>query len=110
MVSEDMLQAHIHISAARAVQRLLCARSPRNVPSHVVKAGTTVWVYGNTSAQNDPARWVKTKMIEAKEHEVVCRRCSCGAPMHVAYEDIKIAPNDERTHKMLRCSLEDILA
>ena len=109
LVTPDLLDAHREQVALRALQRLLKARKPNTVPTHVLQPGTPIWVFFDSSKQNETARWVSAKVVEAQQHMVLARRSSKGPPMKVAYEDLRLAPSGELTRELLAGSLEETL-
>lgn len=104
-----MIDSHVEMAATRALQKLLSSRMPNLSTKAVLKKGMDVWVWYNTSAQNDPARWVEEKLIEVGDHIVTCRRSNRGSPMRVAHEDVRVTPRDKFSRDLLRDSLEDVL-
>jgi len=109
IVSQELLDAYREQVSIRAIQRMLKARNPETAPVRELKPGTKVWVYFNTSKQNEPTRWVSATVVEAQKNLVLCRRSNRGPPMSVAYEHIRIAPSDPLTAELMSCTLEEEL-
>lgn len=73
------------------------------------KKGERVWVYYNTSAQNDRERWVSARVVEAAPHGLKCRRLNKRPPMTAAHEKFRIAPKGKLASELLDKTLEDEL-
>lgn len=109
VVPQELLDAQVQMSAARAVQRLLKAQNPPLTGRDTLPRGTLVWVYYNTSKQNEPVGWVRAVVESAGEHVVRCRRSKRGPPMMVAYEHIRLAPTGELARDMTEGTLESCM-
>lgn len=107
MVSEAILVAHKEQVATRTLQRLLHSRAPDTVKKDLFNPGDPVWVFYNTSKQNERVEWIRAKVVSTEDHALVARRSARGPPMIVAYEDVRFAPRGELTTELLACSLED---
>lgn len=110
VVSQEMIDAHTEVCANRALHRVLKSRSPKLVRSAMLKKGTRIWVFHNTSSQNIPKTWVEATVIDTSPHYVKCRRSQRGRPMTVAYEHVRIAPNNKLARELLENSLEEQIA
>lgn len=108
-VTTEILNAYKRTSANRAIHRLLKSHDNHLIHPSSLPPGTKIWVYYNTSAQNDPTRWVRATVAEALPHFVKCRRSKKGPPMTVAYEDIRLVPDDQLAEELQTHVLEDIL-
>lgn len=109
IVTQDILDAHCEQVALRAIQKLLRSRNNHTIPANILKPGTDVFVFYNTSSHSVRTEWIRAKVVEAKRDQVLCRRSNHGRAMGVAYEDIRIAPKGQLTEELLSRSLEDEL-
>lgn len=110
VVTPELLEAHREQVSIRAIHRILKARVPHTIPTRVLKPGTKVWVYFNTSKQNEATRWLAATVVEAQKDFVLCRRSKHGRPMSIAYEDLRLAPTGPLTKELLACTLEEELS
>lgn len=108
VVPSNLLIAYKQTSASRAVNKLLRSHQHLPLTRQCLPAGTDVWIYYNTSKQNERTRWVKGKVVETHQHYVTCRRSMKGQPMKVAYEDIRLAPKGELAAELQAPLVEDI--
>ena len=108
-VPQQLLDAHKEQEATRALERTLRARRPHTVTRTALPPGTEIWFYHHSSKNNEPNCWLRAKVIKATEHIVYARRTSRGPPLQLAYEDIRITPNNELAQQLLRNSLEEAL-
>ncbi len=110
VVPEDILSAHKQTVASRALQKVLKSHD-NGMPSHLtLKKGMKIWVYYNTSKQNDPVRWIGATVIESTPFFVRCRRAEKGPPMTVAHEHVRLAPQCELAQELQEGILEDVLS
>lgn len=70
VVTPELLTAHVETKAIRALQRVSRSNARCLVTPDMIKSGQYAWVYYNTSAANQPARWVKARVVEALPHMV----------------------------------------
>lgn len=91
-VTQELLDAHVEVAATRAINKLMRSKIKTLPNRSSLPTGTNVWVFYNTSAQNDHAILVEATVVKAHEHFLLCRRAKKGPPMRVAYEDLRIAP------------------
>lgn len=110
LVSQELLDAHVEIMASRAIQRVLQSKQPNLLQREALSSGTKIWVYFNTSKQNDPERWLQATVVEAGEHQVKCRRSRRGPPMCVAYNHIRLVPTGELAQELMEGTLEGVMA
>lgn len=73
-VPTEMLEAHIQVSATRAVQKALRSNRSKVVQQNALKPGTKVWIFYNSSKQNERVRWIPARVVSAEKHIVMCRR------------------------------------
>lgn len=109
-VHKYILEAHIKVMASRAVQKSLFCKSPNTTPQDAYKKGLRIFVYYNTTKQNDLERWIKARLLSTGTHMLKCRCTAKGPPMTVAYDHVRIAPNSELARELMFDSLEDILS
>lgn len=109
-VSQEMLDAHIELTATRALQRLLRNRAPSRLPPSALTQGQWVYVFYKTSKQNVRVEWVEAQVVRPLQHYVECRRSGRGPLMRVAYEHLRIKPQSALAQDMAKKSLEDELA
>lgn len=107
VVSSEMVDAYISHEATRAINRAMSSRKPSEISSHALPAGTEVLVFFKTSAQNEPVRWVRAKVTGTTDHEVICRRSDKGAPMRVAYGDVRLLPTGTLAQEMAEVDAVD---
>lgn len=69
-------------------------------------AGTKIWVYYNTSKQNERPRWFLATVKKAENHITHCCRSEKRPPLTVAYKHICLAPKLELTEELMSHSLE----
>lgn len=105
-ISQELLDAHKEKVATRALQRLLRSRSHESPTPDMLKPNDVVWVFYNTSKQNEKVAWVKAKVVKAEQHHLVARRSQRGPPMRVAYEDVRLAPQGPLAQELMSCSVE----
>lgn len=67
-----------------------------------------IWVFYDTSKQNEGKRCIEARFISADDHLVRCRQSEKGPPINVAYEYIRIAPKTEFVKELMESSFEDI--
>lgn len=89
---------------------MLQSKQPTLVKRNALAAGTRIWVYFNTSKQNDPVRWIPATVVEAGKHLVKCRRSKKGPPISVAYTHIRVAPDGELAKEMIEGTSEGVMA
>lgn len=99
-VPQELLDAHVEITAARAIHKVLKGKAPRVEQRNALTPGREVWVYLRTT-KPEPVEWIEATVDEAKEHLVKCRRTNKGPPMLVSYEDIRIRPKGELTRALM---------
>lgn len=109
-VPPDLLNAHKSMTDTRALQKLMRSHDNHLVPFSALKSGSQIWVYYNTSKQNDPVRWVRATVVSTTPFYVRCRRSDRGPPMQVAYEHIRMVPEGELANELQQGILEDLLA
>ena len=109
-VTPELLEAHKQTVASRAIQKVLRSRRNTLIPPGMLEPGNEIWVYFDTSAANDPARWLKAKVVEVTDNVVKCRRNNKGIPMNVAFEHIRIPPSGELARELQTGILEDMLS
>ena len=110
VVTQELLDAHKEQTAIRKLQKLLHSRSHQGHQPSLFSPGDQVWVFYNTSKQNEAVEWVKATVIAAHPHYLEVKRSSRGRPMRVAYEDVRFAPTSALTTELMSCSLEEELA
>lgn len=54
--------------------------------------------------------WIVAKVENVREHYMECRRSNKGKPMRVAYEHIRLVPNNELAKAIVQSTLEDDIA
>lgn len=104
----SLLEAHKQTAASRAVNKVLRSHLYSCLTSNSLPAGTEVWIFYNTSKQNERTSWVKGTVIEANPHFVECSRHRKGQPMKVAYEDLRLVPRGKLAEEPQSCIHEDI--
>lgn len=109
VVSQKLINAHKEQVATRALQRLLHSRSHDSPTPDMFQPGADVWVFYNTSKQNEKTEWIKAKVVKAERHHLTARRSQRGPPMRVAYEDVRLAPRSTLAQELLSCSVEQEL-
>ena len=110
-VSQEILDAHTHQVATRALQRILRSRTPNTPTPGMFSPGDTVWVWYSTSKQNEDDRWIKATVVRTHQHFMEVRQLKDGRPckgptMKPAYEDVRIAPQNDLAQELMQCSLE----
>lgn len=68
-----------------------------------------VWVFFDTSKQNDPVRWVEARVVSVDENMVKCKRSRKGPTMLVAYEHVSIAPRGDLERELAEGTLENVM-
>lgn len=109
IVPKKLLDAHIEMMAARAIHKVLKARASNSLPRHALHKGMRIWVFYDTSKQNERKRWIEARVISADDHLVKCRRFKKGPPLNVAYKHIRIASKTEFDKELMESSFEKIL-
>lgn len=99
-VPQELLDAHIEITAARTIQKILKTKTPRVERRSALTLGKEVRVYLRTK-KPEPVSWIKAKVEEAQEHLVKCRRSNNGTPMLVSDEDIRLRSKGELTRALM---------
>lgn len=56
LATSELLDVHTKLTASRALQKVLRSRVPTTHARNALPPGTQVWVFYNTSKQNDPTR------------------------------------------------------
>ena len=110
VVPPDVLAAHKHTVASRALQKVLKSHNNSTHSHQTLKKGSRIWVYYNTSKQNEPVRWIKATVLDSTPFLVRCRRSKKGPPMSVAHEHIRVAPDGELAQELQEGILEDVLS
>lgn len=108
-VSDQLFQVHTEQTSTRALQRLVKSRAHETPPLHIFKPGSPVWIYYNSSQQNEKSECVLAKVVQAEQHFLLARKSTRSPPMRVAYEDVRIAPQGRLTQELMSCSLEETL-
>lgn len=110
ILTQDMLDAHIQMSACRAIQRAATSRTPNNVPHLMIKPGDTIYVFYKSTNKSVNVEWITATVMEAKEHFVECRRSQKGRPMRVAYEHVRLMPSGDLAKEITEGSLEEFIS
>lgn len=106
-VSQDMIDAYIAHEATRALNRMINARMPVELSSHVLPPGTAILVYYKSSKQCERNGWIQATVVGTTEHSVICRRHEKGQPMNVAYGDVRLLPDNEISRRLATVDAED---
>ena len=109
LVTQELLDAHKEQTAIRKMQRLLHSRAHHSHQPELFNSGDNVWVFYNSSKQNEAAEWIKATVITACPHYLEVRRSNRGPPMRIAYEDVRFAPRGELATELMSCTLEEEL-
>lgn len=64
-------------------------------------------VYYTSSKQNEANEWLKATVVKADEQMEICRKEKRGAPMTVAYEDVRLLPKHEINQEIMRKEVAD---
>lgn len=107
MVSQEMIDAYISHESTRALNRMMTARMPTELTPDVLPAGTPILVFYNSSKQNERAGWIRATVVGTTEHTVICRRKEKGAPMNVAYGDVRILPDNALAKELAQVDADD---
>lgn len=70
-VFQELLDAHMHQCAARAIEILLSSRTSGTVSMNEIKEGDDLWVFYCTSSHAKKKRWVKAKVVEIESHRIL---------------------------------------
>ena len=108
-VPKEIIDAHKEQVAIRTLERLLRSKRPHTVKRSALPPGTEIWYFHKSSKQNERDQWLPAKVVEAKEHIIMARRTARGPPLQLAYEDVRIAPKNALTKKLLQSTLEDAM-
>lgn len=106
-VSQELLSAHVKLTATRALNKLLRSKLSKTVSRSLLKPGTKVYMFHRSSRHDEPVRWEDASVIKAEDHIVHCRRQSTGRESLVSYEDIRLKPEGELAQDLLLCSMND---
>lgn len=79
---------------------LLKAQQNYLLPPSALPKGRDIWMYYNTSAQNEPVRWIKAVVEETTPHYVKCRRAEKGPTMTVEYKHVRLVTNDKLAEEL----------
>lgn len=109
IVPAKLFEAHIQLTAHRALMKALSSRVPRLLTQDELQAGTKIWVYYNTSKQNKRPKWILATIPKAEKHRVHCRWSEKGPPLTVAYEHVCLAPKSDLSKELMCCSLGEEL-
>lgn len=104
---EELFKAHISLTANRAIQKLMKHRKSRLLNQSILTTGTRVYMYHKSSRHDEPVKWEEATVEKAEDHLVRCKRYSTGRVSLVAYEDIRLKPDDDLAKKLLYTSLQD---
>lgn len=108
IVTEDMLQAHIRLTASQPMQRAITSRIPSVILADMLQLEDKIWVFHKSSPKHgEPMRWLLATVSNPTNHYVECERKTQGLAMRVAYEHIRLAPNNQLAEDMVEISLED---
>lgn len=110
IVPEELFNAHIQLTAHRALQKAITSRHPNHLTKDDLPFNTKMWVFYNTSKQNEWARWLLATVSKAERHIVYCRRSEKGPPLTVVYEHVRLAPKGELANDLMNLPLEDKLS
>ena len=77
-VTQNILDAHTHQVATRALQRVLRSRTPNTPTPRMFTPGDVVWVWYSTSKQNEDDRWVKATVVRTRQHIMEVRQIKNG--------------------------------
>lgn len=100
VVSQELIDAYISHEATRALNRLLTARIPTELAASKLSPGTRILVYYKSSKQNERDGWINATVVSTTEHAVICRRSNIGAPMSVAYGDVRLIPDNDLAKRL----------
>lgn len=56
IVSEELLKAHVEMEATRAIEKFMRSRIPNVPDSRLLRPGTEVFIFYDTSIQNGPKK------------------------------------------------------
>lgn len=98
-VPTDLIDAHKERMASRALHRLFSSKSPKLLTAKALPQGTKIYALLKSGS------WEPLVVSEALQHYIIARRNAKGAPLHVAYEDIRIAPSSMVNKEMTRIEL-----
>lgn len=106
-VPEKPFQAHISLTAYRALQRMMKNRESKLLDQTILTPGTRVYMFHKSSRHDEPVKWEEATVEKAEEHLVRCKRDCTGRVSLVAYEDIRLKPDDDLAKELLYTSLQD---
>lgn len=109
-VTSELLQAHKEQIATRTMQKLINSRAPDVIRKEMCSEGDPVWIYYQSTKQKENTEWLRGTVVKAEEHYIMVRKSARGAPMRIAYADVRIAPHSELTCELLQRSLEEELS
>lgn len=92
-VPKEIVDAYLSHEAAEAINRAIAARLPNEPTADYLTPGTKVLVYYNTSAQNDPSRYMPAQVVSTTSHAVNSLRSAKDAFIYVEYGDVRVMPS-----------------
>lgn len=109
-LTQDRLEAHIQMTASRAIHKAAKSRMPKNFARSMIKEGDKIYVFYKPTNKSLKTEWITATVFNPKEHFVECKRSQKGRPMRVAYEQVRIVPSNEIAKEILESFLEDYIA
>lgn len=107
VITTDMINSYISNEATRALNRMMNARMPIELSSHLLTPGLSILVFYKSSKQNEKIGWIPATVVETTEHSVVCSRSEKGPPMNVAYGDVRLLPDNDLARRLANVDAED---
>lgn len=107
ILTKELMDAYIRISASRAIDASLKARTPKTIPGSMLKPGDEVYVFYKSTNKSVDIQWVTATVEKVRDHFVECRRSRKGPPMRVAFEHIRLIPSSSLAREITETYLED---
>lgn len=108
LINQQMLNAHKHQAAIRALHRLLRSRNPKVIDKTAIKPGDEVLFFYNSSKQNEDKEWRAGTILRVFDHYVEIKSKTKGPPTRAAFEDIRIKPAQQTAQELMDYPLDDI--
>ena len=98
-VSSELVQAQKARTARRALQRLLSSHKSTPICKSLLPSGRKIWFF------DKDRKWHEIQVRSTEPYFVTCRRKKKGPALKIAYEDIRLAPDNSVDYQLLSSEL-----
>lgn len=62
-VPQELMDAHVHLTATRAIHKLIRKRRSNTVRRELLKPGTAVYMFHKSSKHTEPVKWEEATVV-----------------------------------------------